>query len=85
MICEFKKLSKDNINKIVNKKIKEIKNNFLKNDIKISVSKKVIEEIIEKSEYNIYGARRLNKLLEDKIDNVVIDNILMNKNRVYIN
>ena len=28
----------------------------------------VIENIIKESDYNTYGARKLNKLLEDKID-----------------
>lgn len=84
MICQFNKLSEENIHKIVNKKIKEIKNNFLDNDIKISVSKNVIDEIIKDSEYNIYGARRLNKLLEEKIDNIVIDGILANKKHIFI-
>ena len=84
MICQFNKLSEENINKIVNKKIKEIKNNFLDSNIKISVSKKVIDEIIKESEYNLYGARKLNKILEDKIDNIVIDSILSGKKQVFI-
>ena len=84
MICQFNKLSEENIHKIVNKKIKEIKNNFLDSNIKISVSKKVIDEIIKESEYNLYGARKLNKILEDKIDNIVIDSILSGKKQVFI-
>lgn len=84
MICQFNKLNEENIHKIVNKKIKEIKNNFLDSNIKISVSKKVIDEIIKESEYNLYGARKLNKILEDKIDNIVIDSILSGKKQVFI-
>ena len=83
-ICQFNKLNEKNIHKIVNKKIKEIKEKFRKNDIKIIIDKKVIEEIIKESDYNTYGARRLNKLLEDKIDNIVIDGILEGKKQIVV-
>lgn len=83
-ICYFNKLNKENIHKIVDKKIKDIKQNFTNHEIKLTISKNVIENIINECEFEIYGARRLNKILEDKIDNIVIDGILANKKSVYI-
>ena len=83
-ICQFKKLSYENIHKIVDKKIKEIKTKFKENNIKITIDKKVIDEIIKESDYNTYGARKLNKLLEDKIDNIVIDGILEGKKQIVV-
>ena len=84
-ICYFNRLSEDNINKIVNKKIKEIKDKFKENDIKVTINKNVINEIIKEADYNTFGARKLNKLLEDKIDNIVIDGILEGKKKIVVN
>lgn len=83
-ICHFNKLNEENIHKIVDKKIKEIKNKFKENDIRITIDKKVIDEIIKEADYNTFGARKLNKLLEDKIDNIVIDGILEGKKRIVV-
>ena len=39
---------------------------------------------IKECDYFHYGARKLNKILEDKIDNLVIDSILNNKKSIKI-
>ena len=41
----------------------------------------MINEIINQSNYQESGARKINKLIEDKIDDIVIDNMLEN-NRI---
>ena len=53
--------------------------------ITLKIGKKVIEEIIELSNYREYGARKLDKILESKVDSIVIDEILDGKNNVVIN
>ena len=83
-ILYFNKLNLENIHKIVDKKTKEIKDKFKKDDIIIKISKKFIEDIINKSEYEIYGARKLNKLLEQTLDDIVIDEILKGKKNINI-
>ena len=77
-IIKLKELTYDDIKKIVENKIKEtlLKLKEQNNDIKLH--KKVINEIIKLSNYQETGARKINKLIEDKIDDVVIDNILNN-------
>ena len=75
-ICYFNKLREKDIHKIVNKKIKEVKSNFIQNNVNISINQKFINKLIKESNYEIYGARKLNKLIETRLDNIVIDNIL---------
>ena len=83
-VFQFNNLDKDTLRKILLNKVKDIKKKYRKNNISIYISKKVIDEIINKSEFEVYGARHASKLLEEKIDDLVIDGILDGKDKVYI-
>ena len=83
-IVSFNDLNKDNIKKIVNIKIKEVILKFKKQKIDLSIQKNIVDDIINLSNYQEYGARKINKLIEDKIDDVVIDNILKGNKTVII-
>ncbi len=84
-IIIFNRLSKDNIKTIINKKIKKAKEKFKKRDINVQITNKVIEEIIKDCNYLEYGARKIEKIIENKIDNLVIDSLLEGKNNLVIN
>lgn len=83
-IVRFKDLEKDDIYNILLNKISDIKVKYQKNNIKILINKKILNEIIDKSDISNYGARKACKMLEDKIDDIVIEEILKGKNEVYI-
>lgn len=84
-IVIFNALTKQDITSILNLKINNIKNMYLsKNSIKIKINKKVYEEIIDDCLYETFGARRLDKVIEDKIDNVIIDSIIAGNNEITI-
>ncbi len=83
-IVRFKDLDKKDIEIIVNKKIKEIKDKFQKQKIDVLIQKDAVNEIIELSNYQKSGARKLRKLLEDKVDNLVIDSIIEGNKRVVV-
>ena len=79
-IIPFNKLDKKDIINIVNNKIKLLKNKF--KDIKITIDKQVIEEIVELSNYSEFGARKIEKIIEDKVENIIIDKIMMKEKEV---
>ena len=81
----FEQLTDEVIRKILDKKIKEVKDKFLEKGITLKIGKKVIEEIIELSNYREYGARKLDKILESKVDLLDIDEMLTGKNNIVIN
>ena len=83
-IIQFNELTKDNIKKIINKNIIKIKKRFKEQDITISIDKNFINKIVELSNYNLSGARNIKNLLENKIDNLVIDNIIKNNKKIKI-
>ena len=83
-VIQFNKLTEDNIRCIIKNKIMNIKNKFKDYNIVINISNNFIDNIIKLSNYKEYGARKINKLLEEKIDDIVIDSILNNEKKVRI-
>ena len=84
-VIYFNKLNKVDIRNIINSRISNIKAKFKDKNIKIHIDNIIIDDMIIKSEYETFGARRIDKLLDEVIDNYVIDNILCGRNEVYIN
>lgn len=80
-IVIFNRLNKNIIEKLIHQKINKIKNKY--KDIKIKINKQVIDEIIKESSFNEFGARKIDKIIKNKIENIVIDNIINNND--YIN
>ena len=84
-IVIFNKLTKKDIEEILNLKIKQIKNLYSnKTSAKIKINKQVYKEILEESAYEIFGARKLDKIIETKIDNIIIDSLLEDKYEINI-
>lgn len=82
-IIVFNDLDEDNIIKIVENKIKKLKLKY--RNVKISVSKTVIRELVDLSEYKDFGARKLDKIIASKLENIIIDGIINNKEIIKIN
>ena len=83
-IIYFNELNLNDIKLIINKEIKNIKNKYLKQNIDLNIDKNIIKEIIKLSNYKVYGARNIKRLLEDKIDSIAIDSLLNGNKSIYI-
>jgi ATP-dependent Clp protease ATP-binding subunit ClpC len=81
----FNKLSKDNIIEIIKGKMKKLKLKMKDKNIIINFKNSVVDEIIEASQYNDFGARKIDKIIRDKIESKIIDNIILGKNKIDIN
>ena len=81
-IITFNDLNKSNITKIINNQIKKVKDKY--NQYTINISKNIINELIEESEYSIYGARKIEKTIKNKLENIIIDNIIESKETINI-
>lgn len=82
-IIVFNNLSEEIISKIIKNKINNTKNKY-KDKIKVLISNKVINDIVTESNYNIFGARRIDKIISNKIENNIIDAIIENKTEIKI-
>ena len=54
--------------KLVCNKINKIRNKYPN----LEIDKKVIDEIIEESNYDSFGARKIDKIIKEKIENQII-------------
>ena len=81
-IIKFNILSKEAITNIINKNLKLIKTKY--QNITINFDKKITEEIINEANYQNYGARRIEKIINNKIENTIIDAIIDDKKEIYI-
>ena len=83
-IIYFNDLSEDTIKLIIKNKIKEIVSKYNKYHIKIRIDNEFIKSLVNEVDYYHYGARKINKVLEDKIDDILVNGILNNKKVIYI-
>ena len=74
-IVKFNKLNKDNITKIIINKLNNLKTKY--KDFKYN--NKLVEEIIKESNYEELGARKIDKIIESKLESIIIDNIINKK------
>ena len=83
-IISFNSLTYDDIKVIVNKKINNLINKFKDKNIKLKINDNVINEVIDLSNYEVFGARKIDKIIKDKIENMIIEKIIDGKNNINI-
>lgn len=80
----FNYLDIKDINRIITEKLQKIKAKYLKKDIKITYDRKVIDEIINRSNYKEYGARKIDKIIRDVFESIIISEVIDGNNKVNI-
>ena len=83
-VIKFNDLNENDVKKIIKLELKNFKNKY-KDKIKIKISNEIIDEIISLTDYKIYGARKIKKVIKDKVENIVIDGIIEDKKEIMIN
>ncbi len=84
-IIVFNKLTNNNIQEITNQKLEILKQKYAKRKIKLRFSKELIMEIVNDSNYEEFGARKIDKILKDKIENQIIEKVIEGKKNIVIN
>ena len=82
-VIMFNYLKKEDIDNIINDKLKDLKHKY-KDKITINIGDSVLDEIREKANYKLYGARKISKIIKDDIENKVIDALINNKEKINI-
>ncbi len=83
-IIEFNRLSHEAIKQVVLTQMRELKAKFKAREIKIQFADSLIEDIIASCDYEKFGARRVGKIIEDKVDNYIIDQVLLGMNSIKV-
>lgn len=80
----FNQLESLDIKAIINKKIGDLKQKYSKKGINCSISNSVIDEIMNKTNYQEFGARKIDKIIRDDLENIIIEELLNSKNKINI-
>ena len=48
------------------------------------MSKNILEEILNESHYQEYGARKIDKIIKNHLENIIIDNLVNNNYNINI-
>lgn len=82
-VIVFNALTKESIMTLISNKLNEVAKKY-KGKITLNISNQVKEELCELSEYREFGARKLDRLIQDRMDNIIIDAIIGGKTELYI-
>ena len=80
----FNELEEKSIEKIIRKKLNLLKAYYDKRNVNLSFSNKLIREIRDESNYRVYGARKIDKLIDKKINNYIINKILLGDKEILV-
>jgi len=83
-IIEFNYLNFDDIKKIIKLKINTLKEKYRKKEIILKINESVINEMIELSNYKEFGARKIDKIIKNDIESLIINEILNGKTLINI-
>jgi len=83
-VIEFNYLNYDNIKEIIKTKLNKLRNKYSKKGITLKINNSVIEDIISLSNYKEFGARKIDKIIKNDIESIIINEILDNKKIVNI-
>ena len=78
----FQPLSEEVMRTLIKKQLQNLKEKYQKQNIQIEFTDDLEAHILKKSEYEEYGARRLEKIVNDLCENQIIDEILNEKTEI---
>lgn len=79
-IIKFNTLKEEDIIKIINTSLNNIKEKY--KEIKINIDNKIIKELIQESNYKLQGARNIEKIIKNKLESIIIDHIIENDKEI---
>ena len=72
-IYYFNDISRDVIHKIVEKRLNVLIEGFKKKDLKIKISREIVDKVIKESNYEKFGARRVDKVIDEVVTPIIVD------------
>ncbi len=83
-IIYFNPLSSTDIGCILKNKLNILKREYALKNIKLHFNSKCIDKLISNSDYLKYGARKLDRLIDEDAVECIMNNILIGKNEIYV-
>ena len=74
-IIFFNQMDEETVLKIIRNKINNLRKKYKDKNINLTISKNIEQEIKDLCEYKTYGARKIDKVIYNNLENIIIDNI----------
>ena len=82
-IIYFNSLTEEDIIKLIKNKIDKLINKY-KTQIKVKVNDAVVQEILALVNFQEFGARKIDKVIKNKLENIILDKIILGRKSVVI-
>jgi ATP-dependent Clp protease ATP-binding subunit ClpC len=83
-IITFNKLSENDIEYLIKNKLDKLKEKYNVKKVKLKINNIVIKELVELSNYLEFGARKIDKLIRQKLESIIIENVMNGNDNVNI-
>ena len=83
-VVKFNKIDDVTSRRLVNSKLSNLRKFYKNKDIVCIFSNKLVSEIVNLCQYEKYGARKIDGIISDRVESVIIDKILEGVDRVRI-
>ncbi len=83
-IFTFNYLNEYDIRYIINNKLKKLRDKYKNKNVSVKISNTVIDDIVKLSNYHEFGARKIEKIIKNNIESIIINEILNDKKIVNI-
>lgn len=84
-VIYFRKLDASDLKAIIKNKLDLVKKRFKERNIVVHISDNVVRDMVKSTRYLEFGARKVDQVIEEEIDDYVIDSILDGKTEIYVN
>ena len=78
-IVIFNKLELNNLKEIAKIQLKNLENRLLKTNLELKITDDAIDQLVQNSFDNVYGARPLKRIIQKEIETKIANNILNNR------
>lgn len=82
-VIMFNELSLEDISNIIFDKLKVLKGKY-KDKIKIEYDKELVSKLASMINYKVYGARKVDKIIKDEVETLIIEALIDNKKNIKI-
>ncbi|MBE6138184.1 MAG: ATP-dependent Clp protease ATP-binding subunit [Firmicutes bacterium] len=83
-IILFEGLEKDDVMEIINRKLSNLKCKYKKKGISVKIGKDIVDDIVRQSEFECFGARKIDKIIQNNVENQIIEHVIRGKKHVNI-
>lgn len=81
----FDRLEEEDIKEIINGRIKKLKQRYKKRNVNVRIDKQIINGIVQECNYKEFGARKIDKIIKNKLENQIIEQCIKGENKITVN